>query len=115
MRAAICLDEDLEEDVEIHGEIRCIRLDGTQNTWSEVWEIEKPPTGTKHHFKIHLGDLTKGPLEDTSYITLGTIVKYLALVQDNDTESKAGESVFSNLQLYEEKDVSQHYDGLWSR
>ena len=41
-----------------------------------------------------------------SYVTLGTIVKYLALVQDNDGDPKAGESEFSDLQLYEETEVS---------
>lgn len=38
---AICLDEDINEDVEIKGANRCFRLGGTQDElWSEVFQAE---------------------------------------------------------------------------
>ena len=64
---AICLDEDLNEDVEIQGAKRCIRLGGTQKgVWSEVWNLEAlegqeynpPAVGQFQHVKLLIGSLT---------------------------------------------------------
>lgn len=89
--------------MEIKGAIRCFRLDGTDNNWSETWNVAKPPTGTKHHYKLKIGDIYDGPKDETSYLSVDTIIKYVALVQDNDANPRAGRSVFYNLQLYEER------------
>ena len=106
---AICLDEDLNEDVEIKGAKRCFRIAGTQeDIWYEVWKVKRPDSsGDYTHYRIPVGSIAKGegPGGDESYIAWGSRIKYLALVQDNDKNENFGLSVFRNLKLYNDKDV----------
>lgn len=112
---AICLDEDLNEDVEIKGAKRCFRLAGTQDAlWSEVWKLDGPGiTGEFQHYKIPIGSLRLGPGDDDEpYISWGAHIKFLALVQDNDDNENVGLSVFRNLQLYDDDEVRNHFGRL---
>lgn len=104
---AICLDEDLNEDVEIQGAKRCFRLAGTQeDVWTEVWKLPGPgPTAEFKHYKIPVGSITLGPGDDQPYISWGACIQFLALVQDNDENENVGLSVFRNLQLYDDKEM----------
>ncbi|CAB9515004.1 Cupin superfamily protein [Seminavis robusta] len=108
---AICLDEDTNDDVEIEGQHRCFKLAGTQvaPSWSEVWKMPqdgeertswKDPT-SKLHYKIKVGSITEGPASGKPYIALNTNMRFLALVQDNDADTEAGLSRFSNIKLYD--------------
>ncbi|CAB9525330.1 Cupin superfamily protein [Seminavis robusta] len=99
---AICLDEDLNEDVEIQGSKRCFRLGGSQSAiWKEVWNLDHPgSTGEFKHYKVKIGSLTDGAGNDEPYISWGAKIKYIGIVQDNDANENIGESTFKNLQLY---------------
>ncbi|CAB9519117.1 Cupin superfamily protein [Seminavis robusta] len=99
---AICLDEDLNEDVEIPGSKRCFRLAGSQSAiWKEVWNLDEPGnTGEYKHYKVKIGSLTGGAGNNKPYISWGAKIKYIAIVQDNDANENIGESTFKNLQLY---------------
>jgi hypothetical protein len=55
-------------------------------------------------YKIEIGAPTKNQDYDQSpaYINPGTIINYLAFIQDNDSDSEIGRSIFSNIQIYED-------------
>jgi len=107
---AICLDEDLNEDVEVKEAYRCFRLAGTQQTWSEVWKLTGPSVvdGEWRNRKVSIGSLIHGPVQGKkSYLPWGLRLKYLALVQDNDVQNKGGRSQFRNVHLYHDNTVRQ--------
>lgn len=105
---AICLDEDLNEDVEIKGAKRCFRLAGTQeDVWTEVWGLESPSIVEEFKsYRIELGTLIGALPHNQPYISWGARIKYLALVQDNDEDENSGLSSFRRIKLYHDLEVS---------
>lgn len=94
---AICLDEDNNEDVELPFNRRCFFLAGSQSsTWKEVWKLAESADG---HYTIEIGAPTD---QNPAYINPGTIINYLAFIQDNDSDSEIGRSSFSNIRIYED-------------
>ncbi len=64
------------------------------------------------HYKVEIG---APPTEDQqtddqslAYIYPGTNINYLAFIQDNDSDPEMGESVFSNIVIYEDVVCDAH-------
>lgn len=100
---AICLDENLQEYDHVPDRNRCFQLGGSQ-VWDRVW-IVYPESGTDtKHYRINIG----ARIDNSSpYISPGVKINYLALVQDNDNNVEAGESIFRNIKVYEDTEVRQ--------
>jgi hypothetical protein len=102
---AICLDEDNNEDVELPLNRRCFFLAGSQSSrWKEVWKLEVTGEGQEIRYTIQIGAPTVDQDGDQipAYINPGTIIHYLAFIQDNDSDSEIGRSIFSNIRIYED-------------
>jgi hypothetical protein len=102
---AICLDEDTNEDVELGGNLRCFVVGGTQtDLWADVYHLQETTQGHKASYVVNIGAAKS--VGSRAYINSGTQINYLAFIQDNDREPEVGESVFSNIQIYEDTPVS---------
>jgi hypothetical protein len=113
---AICLDEDKNEDVELPKSRRCFHLAGSQSaTWKEVWKLTATEEGEGlTHYKVDIGATqTDGRLQNDAilaYIYPGTTINYLAFIQDNDSDPEMGESVFSNVVIYDDVVCDAHHN-----
>jgi hypothetical protein len=105
---AICLDEDTNEDVELGGNLRCFVVGGTQtDLWADVYHLQETTQGHKASYVVNIG--AANSVGSRAYINPGTQINYLAFIQDNDREPHVGESVFSNIQIYEKTNVSSKH------
>jgi len=97
---AICAEDDLDADAYGGFHRRCIALAGTQfDQWDDnhVLKIDKTESGTIMTKSVFIGNL---------FPEVGTKIKYISFVQDNDAMPAHGSSKFWDIKLYEIEPVS---------
>jgi len=96
---ALCTDEDTNDDTFGGSHKRCFAIAGTEyELWSDlhVKKTEKATIGTQT-FSVKIGDI---------FPEIGTMINYIAFVQDNDNQPLRGISRIKNIKLFDVKPVS---------
>jgi len=98
---AICAEDDLDADAYGGFHRRCIVFAGTQfDAWDDnhVLKIDKIEEGTTLIKSVFIGNL---------FPEVGTEIRYISFVQDNDAMPAQGSSKFWGIKLYDIEPVSQ--------
>jgi len=98
---AICAEDDLDADTYGGYHRRCMVFSGTQiDAWDDnhVLKIEKIGEGTTLIISAFIGNL---------FPEVGTEIRYISFVQDNDAMPAQGSSKFWDIRLYDIEPVSR--------